>query len=35
MKQIRDNLDTSLLVKDDIVFGSKYEIPLYPFGFLK
>lgn len=34
INQIKDNLHNSFLVKDDIVFGSKYEIPLYMFGFL-
>lgn len=33
-KQIRKNLDHSYLVKDDILYGNKYEIPLYLFGFL-
>jgi len=34
LKQIKSTLDNSFLVKDDIVTGSKYEIPLYMFGFL-
>jgi len=34
VKQIKDNLDNAYLVKDDILYGSKYEIPLYLFGFL-
>ena len=33
-KQIRTNLENSYLVKDDILYGSKNEIPLYLFGFL-
>lgn len=33
-KQIKDRLDDAFLVKDDILYGSKYEIPLYLFGFL-
>lgn len=32
--QIKEVLEKAFLVKDDIVFGSKYEIPLYLFGFL-
>ena len=34
LKQIKNNLDNSFLVKDDLLTGSKYEIPLYMFGFL-
>ncbi len=34
LKQIKESLENSFLVKDDILFGSKYEIPLYLFGFL-
>ena len=34
LKQINSNLDNSFLVKDDLLTGSKYEIPLYMFGFL-
>ncbi len=34
IKQIRNNLENSYLVKDDILYGSKYEIPLFLFGFL-
>ena len=34
IKQIKNHLNKSFLVKDDIMFGSKYEIPLYLFGFL-
>ena len=33
-KQIKDSLENAFLVKDDILYGSKYEIPLYLFGFL-
>lgn len=33
-KQIKDSLQNSYLVKDDILYSSKYEIPLYLFGFL-
>ncbi len=33
-KQIKDNLDQAFLVKDGILFGSRYEIPLHLFGFL-
>ncbi len=33
-KQIIEKLDKSFLVKDDILYGSKYEIPLFLFGFL-
>ncbi len=34
LTQIKNSLTAAYLVKDDIVFGSKYEIPLYIFGFL-
>ena len=34
LKQIKNNLDNSFLVKDSILVGSAYEIPLYLFGFL-
>lgn len=34
LKQIKDKLGNAYLVKDDILVGSKYEIPLYLFGFL-
>lgn len=34
LKQIKDHLENSYLVKDDILVGSKYEIPLYLMGFL-
>lgn len=34
LKQIKNKLDISYLIKDDIIFGSKCEIPLYLFGFL-
>jgi predicted AAA+ superfamily ATPase len=34
LKQIKNKLKNAYLVKDDILFGSKYEIPLYLFGFL-
>lgn len=33
-KQIKESLENSYLVKDDILFPSEYEIPLYLFGFL-
>ena len=33
-KQIKNNLDRAFLVKDDILYGAKHEIPLYLFGFL-
>ncbi len=33
-KQIKESLENSYLVKDDILFSSSYEIPLYLFGFL-
>ncbi len=33
-KQIRDESKKAFLVKDDIVYGGKGEIPLYLFGFL-
>ena len=33
-KQIKNKLEKAYLVKDDILYGSKYEIPLYLFGFL-
>ena len=34
INQIKNHLNKSFLVKDDIMFGSKYEIPLYLFGFI-
>ncbi len=34
LKQIKNNLGNAYLVKDNILYGSKYEIPLYLFGFL-
>ena len=34
LKQIKENMDRAFLVKDDILYGSKFEIPLYLFGFL-
>jgi uncharacterized protein len=34
IKMIKNNLKNGFLVKDDITFGGKYEIPLYLFGFL-
>ena len=34
LKQIKDHRENSYLVKDDILVGSKYEIPLYLMGFL-
>lgn len=34
LKQIKHNLDNAFLVKDNILYSSKYEIPLYLFGFL-
>lgn len=33
-KQIKSDLRNSCLVKDDILYGSKHEIPLHLFGFL-
>ena len=33
-KQIKEKINSSYLVKDDILYGSKYEIPLHLFGFL-
>jgi len=33
-KQIKNNLDNAYLVKDDILYGNRLEIPLYLFGFL-
>ena len=33
-KQIRNDIAKSFVVKDDILYGSKQEIPLYLFGFL-
>jgi len=33
-KQIKGNLENGYIVKDDILHGSKYEIPLHLFGFL-
>ena len=34
LKQIKNKLESAYLVKDDILVGSKHEIPLYLFGFL-
>ena len=34
LKQIGENPDRAYLVKDDILYGGKHEIPLYLFGFL-
>lgn len=34
LKQIKEKLGNAYLVKDDILVGSRYEIPLYLFGFL-
>ena len=34
LKQTKNNLSNAYLVKDNILYGSKYEIPLYLFGFL-
>jgi len=34
LKQIKNDLDNAYLVKDNILYGSKHEIPLYLFGFL-
>lgn len=34
LKQIKSHIHKAFLVKDDILYGSKYEIPLYLFGFL-
>ena len=33
-KQIKNDMANSFIVKDDILYGSKGEIPLYLFGFL-
>jgi predicted AAA+ superfamily ATPase len=33
-KQIKNNLHNVYLVKDDILYGNRHEIPLYLFGFL-
>ncbi len=33
-KQIRDKIDNAFVVKDDVLYGSRYEIPLYLLGFL-
>ena len=33
-KQIKNNINNAFLVKDDILYGSKNEIPLYLFGLL-
>lgn len=33
-KQIRDHLDNAFVVKDDMLYGNRREIPLYLFGFL-
>ena len=33
-KQIKNNLNNAYLVKDDILYGNRFEIPLYLFGFL-
>jgi uncharacterized protein len=34
LKQIKSKLKNSFVVKDDILYGSRFEIPLYLFGFL-
>lgn len=34
IKQIKAHLGNAFLVKDDILYGNRYEIPLYLFGFL-
>ena len=34
LRQIKSRLGDAYLVKDNILYGSKYEIPLYLFGFL-
>ncbi len=34
MKQIENSVKEAFLVKDNILYGSKFEIPLYHFGFL-
>ena len=34
LKQIKGNLQDAFIVKDDILHGSRHEIPLYLFGFL-
>lgn len=33
-KQLKSNLENGYIVKDDILYGSNYEIPLHLFGFL-
>ena len=33
-KQIKSHMGNAYLVKDNILYGSKYEIPMYLFGFL-
>lgn len=33
-KQLKENPENGFIVKDDILYGSKYEIPLHLFGFL-
>lgn len=33
-KQIKNDLNSAFLVKDDILYGSRHELPLYLFGFL-
>lgn len=33
-KQIKNSLDNAFLIKDNILFGNRHEIPLYLFGFL-
>jgi len=34
LKQIKSHIENAYLVKDNILYGNKYEIPLYLFGFL-
>jgi len=34
LKQIKEKINNGFLVKDDIVYGGKHEIPLHLFGFL-
>lgn len=34
MKQIKNNVKESYIVKDDVLYGNTHEIPLYLFGFL-
>jgi len=34
LRQIKSRLGNAYLVKDNILYGNKYDIPLYLFGFL-